>query len=105
MDRRVQVWRATLADDGFTQAETWAALGSPLWAAVTPISDGERFRAGAVGAHVTARVRLRYSAFAAAITAQDRLVCEGRTYEIVAPPKEIGRREGIEITCSARADT
>lgn len=103
LDRRVQFQRATLADDGFTSAPTWAAHGSPVWAAMTPVSDGERWRAGEVAATVTARFRVRWSAFTAALTPEDRLECEDRTYDITGL-KELGRREFIEITASARAE-
>ncbi len=54
-------------------------------------------------ATVTSRLRLRWSAFAADITPLDRVICEGRDYNITGV-KEIGRRKAIEITASARAD-
>jgi head-tail adaptor len=103
MDRRVRFERATLTDDGVAMTEVWAPHGAPIWAAKAEISDGERWRAGEVAAHVTTRFRVRWSAFAAGITAKDRLVCEGRTFDITGV-KEIGRREGLEFTAAARAD-
>lgn len=103
MDRRVQFRRAALVDDGFSKVESWADLGAPQWAEKTEISDRERWRAGAVAAEVSARFRVRWSPFAAAITPADRLVCEGREFNIVGI-KEIGRRVGLEITTSAKAD-
>lgn len=103
LDRRVQFLRATLADDGLASAETWDDYGLPVWASKADISDGERWRAGEVAAHITTRFRVRWSQFTADITPKDRLECEGRTYDITGI-KEIGRREGIEITAAARAD-
>lgn len=104
LDRRVQFHRAALTDDGYTAAaETWADLGSPVWASKADISDGERWRAGEVQAHITTRFRVRWSAFSAGITPKDRLVCGGVTYDI-SGIKEIGRRELLEITAAARAD-
>ena len=47
---RVQFRRAALVDDGFADAEVWADLGAPVWAAKTDVSDGERFRAAQVQA-------------------------------------------------------
>lgn len=104
LDRRVQFRRATLVDQGSSMAEQWADHGSPRWASKTDISDGERSRAGEVQAHVTTRFVIRWSSFSAGLTAKDRLVCEGREYDI-SGIKEIGpRRTLLEITAAARAD-
>lgn len=104
LDRRVQFLRATLADDGYTTAaESWGDLGGPVWASKDDISDGERWRAGEVQAHITTRFRVRWSGFTAGITPKDRLVCGGVTYDI-SGIKEVGRRDLLEITAAARAD-
>lgn len=104
LDRRVQFRRATLVDDGFGQSQVWADLGAPVFAAKADLSDGERWRAGEVAAHVTARFRVRWSAFAASITPADRLSCEGREYDIAGIKEVEGRRRFLEITASARAE-
>lgn len=108
MDRRVQFLRAAEVDDGFGVVESWelpAALhGSPVWANKRDLSDGERWRAGEVQAHVSTRFTVRYSPFTAAITPKDRLVCEGVTYEIAGRKEGPGRRQWIELTCAARTD-
>lgn len=103
LDRRVQFRRAAPADDGLTMVETWADYGAVVWAAKSDISDGERWRAGAVAASITTRFRIRYSGFAATVTPKDRMACEGRDYDI-SGIKEIGRREWLEITAAARVD-
>ena len=103
LDRRVQFRRASMIDDGLSKAETWLDHGFPVWAAKADVSDGERWRAGEVAAHVTTRFRVRWSLFMAGITPKDRLICEGREYDI-SGMKEIGRREGLEITAAARVD-
>jgi SPP1 family predicted phage head-tail adaptor len=103
LDRRVQFRRFTLTDDGFAQVEAFGDLGSPVWASKTDVSDGERYRANEVSASVTARFVVRYSPFTASITPADRMVCAGREYDITNI-KEIGRREGLEMTASARGD-
>ncbi|SNT43597.1 head-tail adaptor [[Luteovulum] sphaeroides subsp. megalophilum] len=103
-DRRVQIQRATLADDGFASVEVWADHGAPLWAAKTDLSDGERWSAGEMAASVTTRFTLHRTAFARGLTPKDRLLCEGRCFEIS------GIKEGgpggrfLELTCSARTD-
>jgi SPP1 family predicted phage head-tail adaptor len=74
-----------------------------VWASVLPVSDGERWRAGEVAAHITARFTVRWSQFAAGITPKDRLIYKDAEHDIFSV-KEIGRREWIEITAAARAD-
>lgn len=103
LDRRVQFRRFTLTDDGFTTVETWADHGAPVWASRRDVSDRERMAAMEVSATITTRFQVRWSRFTAGITPKDRLTCEGAEYEITGI-KELGRRQGFEITASARAD-
>lgn len=56
-----------------------------------------------VGATITARFRIRWSPDVAALSPVWWLVFEGRNFDI-SGAKEIGRRDGIEITASARAE-
>ena len=104
LDRRVQFRRATLADDGFTRAETWADHGAPVWAAKRDASDSERWRAGEVAAQITTRFTVRWSPFTAALTPRRRLICEGREYDIAGIKETEARRQVLEITAAARAD-
>jgi head-tail adaptor len=99
----VQFRRATLTDNGLEMAEVWANHGTPRSASRADISDGERWRAGEVQAHVTTRFVVHSDSLTAAVTPKDRLVCEGRTYDI-SGIKEVGRGRFLEITAAARAD-
>lgn len=102
LDRRVTFERATVSVDDYGAAvETWAPLAT-VWAAVTPISDGERWAAGQVAAEVSARFVVRWSHDVSDISPANRLVMSGRVYGIEGV-KEIGRREGLEITAKANA--
>ncbi len=103
LDRRAQFRRATTADDGISQVQTWADHGSPVWASRRDVSDGERQRAAEVGAVITSRFVVRSSAFTRGLTAKDRMVCDGLTFDITGI-KEIGRRDRLEITAAARPD-
>ena len=103
LDRKIVLQRFTSTRDEFNEPVlTWATLATRS-ASYEPLSDGERFRAGETAANASARFVIRYSAAAADLDPKDRLTFEGVTYEIVRV-KEIGRREGIEITTSVRAD-
>lgn len=103
LDRRVQFQRATVTDNGLEQVETFANHGAAVWASKEDVSDGERWRAGEVAAHITARFQVRSSAFSRGITPKDRLICAGAAYDI-SGIKESGRLEMLEITAAARAD-
>jgi len=105
MDRRVQFQRFTEADDGLSTVQNWANHGTAVWAQKTDASDAERFRASEVSAIITSRFVVRYSAFTAALTPKDRLVCAGVTYDISGIKEGKGRRVSLEITAAARADT
>lgn len=107
MDRRITILRAATTENDFGEAVTsWSDLVT-VWAAKEDIRDGERFRAQEVAADITTRFRIRWSGAVDGVTPRDRVREERpfgeRTYNIVSC-KEIGRREGIEITASARID-
>jgi head-tail adaptor len=103
LDRRVQFRRGQISDDGFASVETWADYGSPVSAARQFVSDRERVQSGQVAAVMMARFTVRWSPFTAGISPKDRLTCEGVEYDITGI-KENGRRVGVEISASARAD-
>lgn len=101
----IQFQRATLTDDGYGMSQSWADHGTPVWADKNDISDGERWRAGEVQAHVTTRFKVRYSSFTADISPADRLECGGTVYNIHGIKEPAGtRRQWVEITATARSD-
>lgn len=101
LDRRVALQRATTTKNALNEAEeTWATFAT-VWASRQETSDGERQRAAEVGATIDARFQIRWSDQVKSVGPKDRLVCEGRVYDI-AGVKEIARREGLEISAIAR---
>lgn len=100
MDRRVTLQRATLIDDGMTASaeQAWQDLGT-VWASVTPVSDGEKWRAGATGGSISHRVLVRYSTVTASLKKSDRILLEGRVLDI-GGVREVGRRETFEISAT-----
>lgn len=104
MDRRLRIERAgAAAFDGFQNVPGAFAELATVWAEKLEISDGERARQSGVEASATTRFRIRWSTTVAGLNPKDRVVCEARTYDIVGV-KELGRREGLEITAVRRAD-
>lgn len=103
LDRRIRLERFTETRDEFNEpVKTWALLAN-RWASYEPLSDGEKFSASETAANASARFRIRWSQVVSDLSPKDRLIFEGDTWEIVRV-KEIGRREGLEITTTGRAD-
>lgn len=103
LDRRITLQRATVTRDEYNNpVETWEDLRT-VWAGFEPIRDGERFRAGERAAEASARFLIRYSSQVADINGKDRLTMRGTVYQITHV-KEVGRREGLELTTVSRGD-
>ena len=103
LDRSIILQRATTTKNAFNEdVEAWAPLAT-VWSSKRDISDGERVRAAEVGAVIETRFQIRWSSVVADLSAVDRLLFGGLVYNITAV-KEIGRRQGLEITAAARAE-
>jgi SPP1 family predicted phage head-tail adaptor len=103
LDRRITILRASVATDSFNEpVQTWAGIAT-VWARAEPVMDGEKIRAGETLAHKSYRFTIRYSSDVADVDPTYRLTFDGREYDI-AGVKELGRREGLEITATARAE-
>lgn len=104
LDRRIDILRATFTKNALNEeVPNWGTLVEGLSAKKRDVSDGERMRAQQVSAEITTRFTIRWSSIVSGVNSRDRVRCEGRTYDIFSV-KEIGRRVGIEITGTARAD-
>lgn len=104
LDRRIVIQRASLARDAMnSQVATWNPIAT-VWAKAEPIQDGERLRAGETLASKKYRFTIRWAVTVSQVDPRDRVVFEGRTYDVNGV-KEIGRRVGLEITATARAET
>lgn len=103
LDRRLTLRRRVVTTNALNEdVETFPDLAT-VWASKADVSDAEKVRAQQVGAEITTRFVVRWSVDLATLNPKDRCACEGREYEITGV-KEVGRRDGIEITASARAD-
>lgn len=101
LDRRITLLRAVAFDGDLEPEVVWTPLAE-VWAAFAPVRDDERVRAAAVGATLTARFTIRWAPDWADLSPADRLTFDGALYGISAV-KEVGRREGLEITATAHA--
>lgn len=104
LDRLLTIERKTVTEDPFGgEVEDWQPLMQHISASVEEIPDGEVWRAGQVQATVTNRFQIRWSPAAATITPLDRVIYQGRTYDINRV-KELQRRRGVEITAASRGE-
>ncbi|MGH6862465.1 MAG: phage head closure protein [Phyllobacterium sp.] len=102
LDRRITIPRFTETgrDQFNAPIKAWAPVET-VWAQQRPNRGSERFAADQVAGTSVVTFHIRYRG---EVTTMDRLVYENRTYEIVAPPREIGRRVVTEIDAVARDD-
>lgn len=103
LDRRVKILRrAPASDDGYgAQPGEWLAAFR-RWASVKPRGSqaregGEPIVAEGKAGRRVLSVWLRWDSETREITEQHALELDDVRYEIVAPPLELGRREGIEL--------
>lgn len=102
LDRQLTIRRLTETGRDAYNAPilSWSDVAT-VWAQQRPERGSERFAAAQVNGTAVMTFHIRYRSD---LTVQDRLVYEGREYEIVAPPREIGRRVVTEIDAIARDD-
>jgi SPP1 family predicted phage head-tail adaptor len=89
-------------DDDLNPIEGYTALAT-VWASWRRASARETLAAAEVNAAATDVFEIRYSSTVSELNPKDRLRYQGNDYDIQAVA-EIGRREGLRIDASKRAD-
>jgi head-tail adaptor len=107
LDRRIRIERLTLgARDEFNafEPEEWFILAERR-ASRQDLSDRERVASQEAGSEISTRFQIRWSRAVADINPKDRVVTlpDLRIFGIVGV-KEVGFREGLEISAVARSD-
>ena len=105
LDTRIQFLAPVAGDDGLRRKEGFAPVGGKIWSKKTDVNDGEKWRAGQVSASIMSRFLVRYGSFTSSLTPKHRLDCAGVEYEILGIKAGPGRRQTLEITAIAKADT
>jgi head-tail adaptor len=108
MDRRIQLLRGALQDNGMNSALVWTdtetdALGPKLWAEKADQSGVENDRAQSKSAELGVRFIVRYSELTRSVTPSDRLTCDGVIYGITQI-NEVGFRDRLAFETVANAD-
>lgn len=103
LDRRIVLQRKSIVrGEANAPVDSWATLAT-VWASKRDASDVERLRAAEVGGALTTRFEIRWSTDVADLGTDDRLIFDGRTYNIEGV-REIGRHDGLEINATARQE-
>jgi SPP1 family predicted phage head-tail adaptor len=99
LDRRLTLLQrvAGAEQDSGEASYRWAPLAT-VWAEKLEVRDADRVAALAVGVVITLRFRVRWSATARALKLGDRVRFDDVDYSMSGDPKEVGRREGLELT-------
>ena len=98
LDQRVTVERFTSTEDELGQPiEAWAPLFT-CWAAVEPLTGREFIAAQAAQSEVTARIRMRFRPW---MTAEDRVIHNGTTYNIVSLVDVRSENRELVLMCKA----
>ena len=103
LDRRITIQRATVTRGDFNEeVETWTDLAT-VFANRRDASASESYRAQEIGAQITTRFTLRWSADVADVNPRDRVVYSGVVHDITGV-RETQRNRWLEVDCVARAD-
>jgi SPP1 family predicted phage head-tail adaptor len=100
MNRRLTLEAPVESDDGAGSVTRSYSAVATLWGSVTPVAARESVEAGALGATVTHRIGVRYSAD---ITVRHRFRDGARIFRIVAM-RERGNRRFLDIDAQERED-
>lgn len=105
LDRIVTLQRATVSYDSFNeQVETWETLAT-VSAGKRDVSSSEAMRAQEIGAQLTTRFMVRRVPAITDLNPRDRLVFEGRAYNITGVREPVDTRNAwIEIDAVVRDD-
>lgn len=102
LDRRVLLQSRTDTADNLGQPiPTWATFAT-VWAAWSPTTGREQVGAAQLQSLQTGILRIRYRSD---VDSTCRVVLDGVTFEIIAPPTEIGRRAYLDLVLRALTTT
>jgi SPP1 family predicted phage head-tail adaptor len=103
MNRRATFQRATVTFDSFGgEVETWGTLAS-VWIHRRDASAGESYKAQEVGGNLTMRFRIRYSSTVATLNPRDRVLYNGRVFNITGV-REKQRNRWLEVDAVIQPD-
>jgi SPP1 family predicted phage head-tail adaptor len=102
LDRRIEILQPTHTNNAFNEPVPAWSVYRTVWAARSDASAAESYRAREVGAEITTRFTLRWSAAIAVVDPAYGIRFAGRTYNITGV-RGLDRRGFVEIDAVARA--
>lgn len=103
LDQRIKIQRNSSTQNEYgEEIAGWSDLAN-IWAEVRPASGNESFTENQFLAKADTTFRIRWSNVTKTITALDRILFDGRYFDITAI-REIGRAEGLELDAFARGE-
>jgi head-tail adaptor len=96
LDRRVKLLRRVLTHDGLQKVESWTVIGA-RWASRKPLAGGERAEAEGRRSFARYSLWLRRDSLTRTLTSADAVAIDGERFELIQPPLEVQRREGVEL--------
>lgn len=108
LDRRLTIQRSISSDGPFNEpVETWTDLIT-IWARRRDASDSQKIEymaAGKTGSFIVSRFTIRSTEVARSITPLDRIIHDGKVWDIKGVKEaDEGRHRFLEITASRDAD-
>lgn len=97
LDRRISIFTTTTAQDGAGQPVPTTVLLASVWASVEQLRGREPFQGDQFNAQQVTVFKIRHRTD---VTATMTIVHDGESYDIQSI-REIGRREGLEISALA----
>lgn len=101
LDRRLTLYRPVEGDDGFATVDDGPGAVATVAASRRDVKAGEGFQASGVEAETWVVFEIRWSRTVAPIDTTWTVCCEGRFYNVTGV-RELGRREGLEISAAER---
>lgn len=106
LDRRIRIERdGQTTHDGLQNVPGAPFVLAEVWAQYKPARGQERFELATREAEIPVAFIIRWSRRVADVGPADRVRYpardDGQLFEIIAAPREIGRRDGLELTCRA----
>lgn len=103
LDRRITIRRLGSGQSSSGEPNgTWSDLAT-VWAQKIEARGDERFSTAQPVGSISRSFRFRWSTTVKDVNDKDKIVFDGVEHDIVAV-REIGRREGIEVDCTARGE-
>lgn len=103
LDRRIDIQERVVSQDDFgSEVISWSTIAT-VSAEKIENNGQERFQTAQFVGKTSRSFRFRWSNAVKVVTVLHRIVFDGVAHDIVAV-REIGRREGIMVDCTARSE-